>query len=74
MVNRTEYKNAVDAFDTALTAALAAHETLRAAFAACGGVEGSPTTTPDLTFKPFVTGMVATWRQRVTDAQDWLNE
>lgn len=73
MAERTEYTTAVIAFDNALTAALEAHDALRAAFAACGGVEGSPNAVPDLTFKPLVTGMVAQWRQRVADAQGWLN-
>jgi len=79
MSAKSDYVDALQAFTTAFDTAIAAHETLRATYAAAGGVEGgNPTEIPDLLFKPLCdcahrASMVAAWQQRVTDAQGWLS-
>lgn len=68
------YKAAVENLALALESAYLANEQVRAEFAALGGAEGgSPGDTPDLTFKPLVTGMLDAWRKRVAEAEAFLN-
>jgi len=68
-VSRLTYKQAVENLETSLEAARLANEQVRAAFAALGGA--GPV--PDLTFKPLLSGMLDAWRQRVAEAEAFLN-
>lgn len=73
-MSRLTYKQAVEALDAALETARLANEQVRAEFAVLGGAEGgSPSGTPDLTFKPLATGMLDAWRKRVAEAESFLN-
>lgn len=72
-MSRLAYKQAVKNLETALEAARLANEQVRAEFAALGATEGAPGAIPDLIFKPLLSGMLNAWRQRVAEAETFLN-